>query len=93
MIRSMIVTCMALVVLPASAWAQEAKPKAPPKVCRSYQTSGSRIATRVCKTQAQWDEDARLNDISDGDYETRGNRVVSGRITNTGSTNVGSVPQ
>ncbi len=46
-------------VLPAEASAKKAKAdKNDPsrRVCRSVVPTGSRLATRVCRTQAQWDE-------------------------------------
>lgn len=46
-------------VLPAEASAKKAKAdKDDPsrRVCRSIVPTGSRMATRVCRTQAQWDE-------------------------------------
>lgn len=92
MIRRYFLIGAALVAIPALAVAEDAKPlkaKKPPKVCRTDETSGSRIVRQICKTQAQWDEEARLNDVSNGDFETRGNRVATGRNINTGSTSVG----
>jgi hypothetical protein len=46
-------------VLPAEASAKKAKAdKDDPsrRVCRSIVPTGSRLPTRVCRTQAQWDE-------------------------------------
>jgi hypothetical protein len=46
-------------VLPGGAFAKGPKPaKDDPsrKVCRNLIPSGSRLATRICKTQAEWDE-------------------------------------
>lgn len=37
-----------------------AKPEKPKKICRQVEETGSRGATRICKTEAQWAEtDAR----------------------------------
>lgn len=87
MIRYFGVVGAALMALPSVAHADDPKPKVkgPPKICRAYDNSASRIATRVCKTQAQWDEEARVNDITNGDFEVRGDRVATGRVVNTGS--------
>ena len=92
MIRRYFLLGAALVAVPALAVAEDPKPKPkkPPKICRADENSGSRIVRQVCKTQEQWDEDARLNDVSNGDFETRGNRVSTGRNINTGSSPVGS---
>ena len=43
----------------------EAKPEKPKMVCRADKASGSRLKTRICMTQEQWDN--QKSNISDGD--------------------------
>jgi hypothetical protein len=46
--------------------AQPAKPKKAKKICRSTDQSYTRMPTRTCKTQEQWDaEDGRRNGAED----------------------------
>lgn len=81
------VALVVLLAMPGMAVAEDAapKPKSAPKICRSIDKPGSHLETRVCKTKAQWDEEDALNDVTNGDFETRGNRVVTSRIINTGT--------
>jgi hypothetical protein len=55
---------------PASTTAEEsggaapaAKPKKEKKICRGDENSYSRIPTRTCKTQAEWDRDPNAREI------------------------------
>lgn len=36
----------------------EAKPAKPKKICRSQKNTGSRLGSRICKTQEEWDGQA-----------------------------------
>ena len=54
-------------VLPAEAFAKKAKAESNDpsrRVCRAVVPTGSRLSTRVCRTQAQWDQSERKSQDS-----------------------------
>ena len=65
-----------------------AKPKKVHRICRDIQKPGSHIETSVCKTAAEW---AGTDAASSGDVDAGipGNRVATGRMTNTGTPGTG----
>ncbi len=48
-----------------AAGTSDAKPEKAKKICRSDGTTGSRLKSRICKTQEEWDamNNARQDDI------------------------------
>ena len=59
----LLIAAAALAFAPAAAQAEQGGANANPnaRVCRALQVVGSRLgARRVCKTQAEWDEEDRM---------------------------------
>ncbi|MBA4751663.1 MAG: hypothetical protein H2055_05485 [Sphingopyxis sp.] len=55
---------------PPAQTTSETKPAKPKMVCRANKSTGSRLKSRICKTQEEWDgqptnirNDARLNGV------------------------------
>lgn len=61
----MLFTALLLLAAPPSEPAAAKKEAVSPdkKVCRSVQEIYSRIPTRICRTQAEWDADAKQTQI------------------------------